>query len=116
MSLMSSVVVREVETNWVRIYMAGQYDAAVSACNEYCFASGLCVTVTATKYVYTGGVEDGVMVELINYPRFPTSPDDLLRTANRLAEILRRKLCQGSYTVMSPSTAVWYSYRSQDKE
>jgi hypothetical protein len=44
---------------------------AESVCSAYCDEVGLCVTVTPTKYVYTGGQEPGCIVGLIHYPRFP---------------------------------------------
>ena len=42
-----------------------------SICQQYCDEVGLCITVTPTKFVYTKGGEDGCLIGLINYPRFP---------------------------------------------
>ncbi len=60
----------------VSIFIAGDYDKAHEICRAHCDAVGLCVTVTATSYIYTGGEEAGVIVGLINYPRFPSEPAD----------------------------------------
>lgn len=53
----------------VSIFIAGDFDEARDLCRAFCDEEGLCVTVTPTTYVYTGGEEDGVIVGLINYPR-----------------------------------------------
>lgn len=46
--------------------------SAESICQKYCDDTGFCVSVTPTKYVYTKGGEEGVIVGIINYPRFPS--------------------------------------------
>ena len=56
-----------------------------SYCQDYCTDVGLCVTVTKTKYVYKGGKESGVIIGLMNYPRFPTSRRKLRKHAYELA-------------------------------
>ncbi len=72
---------------------------------------GLCVTVTPTTYVYTGGVEEGVCVRLIQYPRFPKDERDIFSTAVRLAEFLRAAMCQHSYTIETPHESHFFSAR-----
>ena len=68
-------------------------------CQEYVDSVGLCVTVTPTQYVYTGGTERGAIVGLINYPRFP----DLLGVrdkALKLAALLKGRFRQQRVSVM----------------
>lgn len=43
----------------VSIFIAGDPDAARRICRNFCDEEGLCVTVTPTTYVYTGGDENG---------------------------------------------------------
>lgn len=76
----------------------------------------MCVTVTPTKYVYTGGDEDGVIVGLINYPRFPKYFHDLFSIAEELAEKLCIDLGQQSYSIDTPKETFWYSYRPEDNQ
>lgn len=95
----------------VSIFIAGDAKLAAMICREFCDAEGLCVTVTPTTYVYTGGQEDGVIVGLINYPRFPKTPGAIYATANELAERLCQMLGQQSFTVQTPDAAFWTSYR-----
>ena len=73
-----------------------------------------CVTVTPTTYVYTGGEEDGMIVGLINYPRFPASPDNLWERAEDIGDALRTALGQQSYTIQAPDKTVWFSHRPED--
>lgn len=96
------------------IYMAGDIAHARQVCREYCFEIGLCVHCEAVDYIYTGGEESGFRVGLINYPRFPTSTDDLYNTAEALARRLMDRLCQHSFTIVGPNTTTWISRREDD--
>lgn len=93
------------------IYIGGNYAAAVEACRAYCL-KGLCVSVEAADYVYTGGIESGVVVRLINYPRFPKPPAEIEADALALAEYLIRALHQSSASVYTPDNTTWLSRRS----
>lgn len=93
------------------IFIAGDHERAKQVCREYCFATGLCVTVEPVAYVYTGGEEAGIRVGLINYPRFPTTHDELRKTAHALATQLLHGLCQHSYSIVGPDETEWFSRR-----
>jgi ferredoxin len=99
--------VHEEKSYWVDICLAG--DAAVTrqVCREHCMKVGLCVTVTPTEYIYTGGQEAGVIVRLVNYPRFPCSDAELEGKAQALAQKLADALCQWSVLIQTPKTATW---------
>ena len=103
------------ETYTVEICIGGSYDDAVRLCREYCMAVGFCVTVQRAAYVYTGGMEDGVIVRCINYPRFPSSPDDLWIKAHDLADFLKAGLFQTSYSMIDRSKTMWVSTREDAK-
>lgn len=98
----------------VSIFMAGDVSDAENICRAYCDESGFCVTVTPTNYIFTRGEEDGFIVGLINYPRFPRSPDVIWKRAEELAAMLRDNLGQDSYTIQAPDKSVWISFRDQD--
>lgn len=57
-------------------------------CQDYCNAVGLCVTLTETEFIYTDGNEHGCLVGLINYPRFPSTPEKILEHALAIAKLL----------------------------
>lgn len=99
------------ETYRVRIYIAGPIEVAKQIIREECMRKGLCVTIEQTHFVYTGGEEVGYVVGLLNYPRFPSSPDDLDERARDLAVKLLDGTYQHSVLVVSDRNSVWISKR-----
>ena len=103
------------ETYWANIYVGCKDTEADHQfriqrveyhCQKHVDSVGLCVTVTPTKYIYTNGNETGVVVGLINYPRFPSSPEEIQAKALDLARILKKELCQHRVTVMFPDKTI----------
>jgi len=68
--------------------------------SSYCDRVGLCVTMTETRFIYTGGSEVGAMIGLINYPRFPSKASDITARAMELAELLQKEYGQTRLSVM----------------
>jgi len=99
------------ETIRFDIFMAGDISQAKQACREYCFEKGLCVTIEPVAFIYTGGEESGIRVGLINYPRFPSTEEALQRIAYELSEMLMKRLCQHSYSIVGPRETEWFSRR-----
>lgn len=102
---------KTVSTFWARIYMAGDINVIKQVCRKYCYDVGLCVTVTPTSYIYTGGEEEGVIIELINYPRFPQLDSQIYQKALDLAELCKKEACQQSYTILNPDGTFWKTER-----
>ena len=69
-------------------------------CKEYVDSIGLCVTVTKTEFIYNGGREPGVIIGLINYPRFPMKPEVIRLRAITLATLLKDAFNQKRVTVV----------------
>lgn len=103
-----------VNTYWVEIHLAGDEADAKRVCRAFCNEHGLCVTVQPQTFIYTGGQEEGVLVTLRNYPRFPSEPADLWEKAAALAENLRWELCQHSYMLMAPDKTEWLTKRDEN--
>lgn len=101
----------EVNTYQVDIYIAGDYAVARQVCREFC-TSGFCVSVSPVDFIYTGGEESGVKIHLINYPRFPAEPEALWAKAIELADLLRARLFQHSYSVVATDRTLWASLRA----
>lgn len=97
-----------------RIWIGGDYQTALAACRRFTMR-GLCVSVQPVDYVYTLGMEAGVCVTLINYPRFPLDASGIEKTATELGHFLCGELCQGSFSVEGPETTHWLSRRKQDQ-
>jgi len=100
---------------WVKIHIAGSLPLIKAACQNYCDTKGLCVTVTPTDYIYTGGHETGATVRLINYPRFPKSDKEIEDIAEELAHVILVEAGQESFTIETPIFSKFYSWREQDQ-
>jgi hypothetical protein len=85
----------------ISIFVAGDQAKARDICARFCFSVGLCVTVTDTTYIYTGGREEGVEVKLQQYPLYPTVPVLLEDKARALGQILRDELYQRKVMIVS---------------
>ncbi len=120
----------KVETYWAKIFLGCKntetgvqhsLDVASRACSEYVNSADLCVTFTPTHYIYNGArkehfdvlhqespfcCEGGVIIGMINYPRFPMKPEEIREKALELALILKVKLEQRRVTVMFPDETV----------
>ncbi len=91
----------------ITICMAGDIAQAKQIIRGYCWDRGWCVTVTPTTYIYSGGEENGFIVGVENYPRFPSTLDELTGKAKELAERLAVLLFQKSYMICTPTKTLW---------
>ena len=69
-------------------------EEAQEICQTYCNDIGLCVSIKPVFYVYTNGQEQGCSITLINYPRFPSTIEDIKEKAIALAEIFLQEFNQ----------------------
>lgn len=98
---------KEVETCIIRVYMAGDIVTAKQWLRKECYQRGLCVTVTPTTFIYTGGEETGFVVGFVNYPRFPQSPEELWDRAYDVASSLMMECCQKSALLVANDHTLW---------
>ena len=96
----------------VSIYIAGDLPMIRYYCREFCM-EGLCVTVTPTEFVFTGGMESGAQIGLVNYPRFPSTPEKIEATAERLTRFLIERLHQHSALIDTPEATIWLTRRTE---
>jgi hypothetical protein len=66
---------------------------------EYVNRVGLCVTVTPTTFIYKDGREEGAVIGLINYPRFPTTKKKLKQTAEEIAKLCKERYKQNRISI-----------------
>lgn len=104
----------EVPTYTATIYVGGDPEHARVAARQYCDVVGLCVTVTETSYHYTNGETKGVAVGLINYGRFPSTPEMIFAHAEDLAVELIEACHQESASIVAGDRTVWLSKRPED--
>lgn len=105
---------RNEATYWCRIYISGPQAVAEQVIRKSCLEEGLCVTVEPTKFIYTGGEEMGVVVGLVNYPRFPSTVQKIRDRAIELAKLLLDGMHQHSVMIMTPSETQWITKREQN--
>jgi hypothetical protein len=105
------MVIKTATTFYAKIYLAGSLETIKNVCREYCKQVGLCVTVSETLFIYTGGEEYGVEIGLLNYPRFPDTDDSIFGRALELAGKCRDAAFQHSYLVITPEDTIWNSTR-----
>lgn len=97
----------------ISIFVTGK--GVKEACQAFCDDKGLCVSITETDYVFTGGSEKGFIIGLINYPRFPKTPGELWNIADDLG-IYLMETCNpyGSFTIQDPDNTYFNSNRESD--
>lgn len=96
-----------IETYQVTVFVGGDVATAKRWLREECYRSGLCVTVTPTTFVYTGGDEDGLAIGFVNYPRFPSTRDEIWNRAHAIATALVVALCQKTALVVATDRTEW---------
>lgn len=85
------------------------WDESRDKIQAYVNAVGLCVTHTRTEFIYTNGKEPGFIVGLINYPRFPSSQEQIKAHAIAIAEMLLKACKQMKVTVVMPTETIMLS-------
>jgi hypothetical protein len=96
----------------IRLYLSGPIETAKQIIRSHVLTVGLCVTVEPTTFIYTGGEEAGYVVGLLNYPRFPTSPDEILAKARALMLALLDGTFQHSALLVAPDVTEWMTKRA----
>lgn len=77
-------------------------EKAFNICQAFVTENPDCVSFTETNYIYKNNFEPGVIIEFIQYPRFPRSEDEIKGRALQLAGILMVELQQFVVTVICP--------------
>lgn len=100
------------KTFWANIYIAGNLNLIENTIRKTCLEDGIvCVTVTPTNFIYTGGEESGVVIGLINYGRFPRPDETLKEIALKLGHLVMEAAFQTSFSIMFPDETIFVSRR-----
>lgn len=95
------------------VWVAGDLENARLICREYCLQVGLCVSLEPCDFIFTGGMESGVRVGLVNYPRFPLHKENIRTRAFDLAYLLMQGLSQTSALVVDDEQTLWLTRRAE---
>jgi hypothetical protein len=102
---------KSVKTIKVNLYIGGDIKTITEVCRDFTTEVGHCVSIKPCDYAYKFGLESGVEITFINYPRFPSSEDKLVSDAENLGFELAKKANQGSYTIVGPTKTIMWSRR-----
>jgi hypothetical protein len=102
------MIEKSVSTYWVKIYQSGSIETAKEIIRREAFPGGLCVTIEPTNYIFLGGEESGFVIGLVNYPRFPEEPQEILDRAKSLALKILDETWQISTMIMTPTETILY--------
>jgi len=75
-------------------------------CKSYCNSVGFCVSFTPTEFIYKDGSEPGVIIGIINYPRFPKDKKDLKSIALYIATKVATISEQKRISILFPDTTI----------
>lgn len=106
---------KQAPTHVIKIYIAGDRNLARQVLQKYVM-KGACVSISEEEYIYTMGNETGIVVNLINYPRFPKTETELLIEAKDLAIHLVEELYQGSCTIVDYNGDSYFISRRKDDQ
>ena len=106
---MKKLTKEQCDTFYCNIFIAGDLAIIKQICREHCMKIGLCVTITPTTYIYTGGEENGAIVGLINYPKFPEDAHHIILKATTLGRLLMERCFQLSFSITMPGKTIRYS-------
>lgn len=79
---------------------------ARKVCQDYCNQVGLGLSFTQTEFIYVHGKEPGIIVGLINYPRFPTSTAGIKLHALSLGKQLLEVMKQERLSIVFPEETI----------
>ncbi|MDP2672885.1 MAG: hypothetical protein Q8O84_03680 [Nanoarchaeota archaeon] len=94
---------KSVETITAKIYLGLKegYTNKIHTINEvknllqdYVDETSFCVTITPTTFIYKNGRENGAIIGLINYPRFPKTKKEIKQRAEEIANLCKDKYKQ----------------------
>jgi hypothetical protein len=79
------LTVKKEQTFQSAIYISANLHTVQDVCAEFCKKNPSCVTVEPVDFIFCGGAQPGFRVKFINYPRFPSSVDQIKQKAESLA-------------------------------
>lgn len=103
------IVVDSCDTWWADIYISGSYRRVCDILQRFVMKNcQLCITVSRTSFIYTGGFEEGVIIGVKNYPRFKKeNTQELLDISIYLAKYLRENLYQKTALIVTQKETIW---------
>jgi SAM-dependent methyltransferase len=93
------VKVKKCETYSINIWITGKQNIIEDYLRRRFINNPSCVTVTPTNFIYCGGQEDGVIIGIRNYPRFPKTEDEIcIKAGTRPGDVVLNPFCGAGTT------------------
>ena len=108
------MITKQAPSYHISIYCTGEKVALYAAIQSVCDSIGLCVSIFPCDYLFTGGMESGYEIRLINYPRFPSTKEAIKAKAMQVVEAIFTVNPKGSLTMVDPWDSVYMSERDCD--
>lgn len=105
---MSFELKNTIQTFYANIHLAGDYSTCKSVCREIAYTFGFCFQISEVDYIYTGGQESGVLIRVINYPRFPRDPEEITKLCIEFAKKISAVMCQKSFTIETSTDTMYF--------
>jgi ferredoxin len=102
-----TVAIAVCKTWTASIFMAGDIGTAKQVAREFCRTVGFCLSIRPERFIYTGGEESGFCVTVIQYPKFQQPEHELWDVTVFIADLIRDRCCQRSYTIISTDRTLW---------
>ncbi len=96
-----------IESFRIDIHIAGDISTARATCKRFVWHNHSCVTIKEQDFVYTGGLESGVCVGIVQYPKYPVSHVKLIENAQYLAQNLMIDLHETSALIVTDIDTYW---------
>jgi|AGFS01.1.fsa_nt_gi hypothetical protein len=112
---MSFELKNTVPTFYANLHIAGNFDVCQQECNRITYEFGFCFQVSKVEYIYTGGQESGMLIRVINYPRFPRDPEEITKLCTQFGFRLAEKLCQKSFTLETSTDTMYFESTKHTK-
>ena len=122
---------KEVDTFTAQIYLGLREGYGTLIHNErevrevlqdYVNNNKFCVTITPTEFIYTSnlkksvnGNEQGVIIGIMNYPRFPLERKTLEQKAEEIALLCKERFKQNKISIVYPDRTVMFETPEENK-
>lgn len=102
------------EPGSTRLFICGNITTIKQIVAKFVAENGWCVTVSPTTYIYTGGEEEGVIIEAINYARFPSTREFRRQRIKDLGMMIAKAANQRSFTIQDEAASTYHALFQHD--
>ena len=96
----------------IQIYVTGNINQIEAICSKFCYKKSHCVNLSSRRFIYNGGIEDGVCIEFINYAKYQDKGiGQQVVLATELAQKIVSECYQKSCSIVTPNNTYYFSIK-----